>query len=143
MEPVSPLEAETENGRRLRIGMDGTNLTNIKASYLLISPLQGIVTKLATMWSKTPRARTQDLAKEKVVRCDTEEKFVLNDTLAIFGDEDIFSTIKKLRLWADRLNSEENSRFQHVEIQGAGHFWHEEGVVDQMRVSIETFVSGL
>ncbi len=143
MEVVSPLDAGSADGHSSGTEKDNADFRDIKISYLLISPLQGLVTKLATMWSETRRIKTSDLSKNKDLTCDSEEKLILNDTLAIFGNEDIFSTNKKLRLWADRLGCEENSRFQHVEIVGAGHFWHEEGVVDQMRSHIEEFVSVL
>lgn len=144
VEIVSPLEAAVEKAEHAGSEEDDIGLDDIKVSYLLISPLQGLVTKLATMWSKTPRPKTKDLSsKNKDMSCDIEKKLVENDTMAIFGDEDIFSTSKKLRLWADRLGSEMNSRFRYVEISGAGHFWHEEGVADQMWSNVVDFVFGL
>jgi alpha/beta superfamily hydrolase len=144
VEIVSPLDAAVEKAEHTGGEVDDIGLDDIKVSYLLISPLQGLVTKLATMWSKSPRLKTKDLSsKNKDEVCDLEKKMTSNDTLAIFGDEDIFSTSKKLRLWADRLASEKNSRFRHVEISGAGHFWHEEGVADQMWANVVEFLSGL
>jgi hypothetical protein len=144
VEVVSPLEAAVEKAEHGGSEFDDNGLDDIKVSYLLISPLQGLVTKLATMWSKTPRPKTKDSScKNKGEAYDLEKKLILNDTLAVFGDEDIFSTSKKLRLWADRLASEQNSLFRHAEISGAGHFWHEEGVSDKMWVNVTEFVSGL
>lgn len=144
LEIISPLDAAVENAEHPGSEVDDIGHDDIKVSYLLISPLQGLVTKLATMWSKTPRLETKDLSsKNKDEAYDLEKKLILNDTLAIFGDEDIFSSSKKLRLWADRLGSDTNSRFRHVEIGGAGHFWHEEGVADQMEANVVEFVSGL
>jgi len=144
LEIVSPLDAAVENAEHGGSEVDNIGLDDIKVSYLLISPLQGLVTKLATMWSNTSRPKTKDpSSKTKDTNCDVEKKLVENDTIAIFGDEDIFSTSKKLRLWADRLGSNINSRFRHVEISGAGHFWHEEGVADQMEANVAEFVSGL
>jgi len=93
------------------------------------------------LWSRTPRPKTKDSSQTKDANGNIEKELVENDTLAIFGNEDIFSTSKKLRLWADRLGSEQNSRFRHVEISGAGHFWHEQG--DQMLAKVTEFVSGL
>jgi hypothetical protein len=144
LEIVSPLDAAVENAEHSGSEVDDIGLDDIKVSYLLISPLQGLVTKLATMWSKTSQSKTKDpFSKTKDTNCDVEKKLVENETMAIFGDEDIFSTIKKLRLWADRLGSDTNSRFRHVEIGGAGHFWHEEGVAGQMEANVVRFVSGL
>lgn len=143
VEIVSPLEAGSGDGQSNGSKRENIDFGDIKVSYLLISPLQGLVTKLATMWSKTPQVKTKELSKNQESSCDIEVELVLNDTLAIFGDEDIFSASKKLRLWANSLNSEENSRFRHVEISGAGHFWHEEEAMNQMRTNIKKFVSGL
>jgi pimeloyl-ACP methyl ester carboxylesterase len=139
---ISPIEAGLSDGQSKVTENESNDFGDIKISYLLISPLQGLVTKLATMWSKAPRVKAKDLSNSKDATCDIEEKLVQSDTLAIFGDEDIFSPNKKLRLWADRL-ANEDSRFRHVEITGAGHFWHEEGVVNQMRSNVQEFVSGL
>jgi alpha/beta superfamily hydrolase len=144
LEIVLPLDAAVEKAEHARSEVDDFGLDDIKASYILISPLQGLVTKLATMWSKMPRLKTKDLSsKNEGEAYDLEKKLILNDTLAIFGNRDIFSSSKKMRLWADRLGSEKNSRFRHVEVDGAGHFWHEKGVADQMEASVVDFVSGL
>jgi alpha/beta superfamily hydrolase len=141
-EIISPLEAAMNKVEHFGGGKDDVGLDNIKVSYLLISPLQGLVTKLATMWSRASRPQTKDsFSKISEAHSDMEKKLIENDTLAIFGDEDIFSTSKKLRLWADRLGGEQNSRFRHVEIRGAGHFWHEQG--DRMWATVREFVSGL
>lgn len=144
MEIVSPLDAAAEKAEHAGSEKDEIGVDDIKVSYLLVSPLQGLVTKLATLWSKTPWPKMKDSSsKTKDGNCDMEKKLVENDTMAIFGDEDIFSASKKLRLWADRLGSEKNSRFRHVEISGAGHFWHEEGVADRMLANVVEFVSSL
>jgi alpha/beta superfamily hydrolase len=140
-EILSPLEAAADKAEHSGSEKDVISFDDIKVSYLLISPLQGLVTKLATLWSRTPRPKTKDSSQTKDANGDMEKELVENDTLAIFGNEDIFSTSKKLRLWADRLGSEQNSRFRHVEINGAGHFWHEQG--DQMLANVTEFVSGL
>ncbi len=142
VELASPLEAALEKAEHPGSEKDDISCHDIKVSYVLISPLQGLVTKLATMWSKTLGPKTKaSSSKTKDASYDMEKKLIENDTLAIFGDEDIFSTSKKLRLWADRLGSEQNSRFRQVEITGAGHFWHEK--VDQMSANVTDFVSGL
>jgi alpha/beta superfamily hydrolase len=140
-EILSPLEAAADKAEHSGSEEDIISFDDIKVSYLLISPLQGLVTKLATLWSRTPRPKMKDSSQTKDANGNMEKELVENDTLAIFGNEDIFSTSKKLRLWADRLGSEQNSRFRHVEISGAGHFWHEQG--DQMLAKVTEFVSGL
>jgi alpha/beta superfamily hydrolase len=141
MEINSPLESEMEKiGDHVK-REDDIDIESIKVSYLLISPLQGLITKLATMWTKTPQSRTKSSFKAIDAESNLEKKLVENETLAIFGDQDLFSSGKKLRLWADRLGSEPNSRFRYVEIDGAGHFWHE--YAGQMRENVMEFISGL
>ncbi|RFU74802.1 phosphatidylinositol-glycan biosynthesis class s [Trichoderma arundinaceum] len=97
-------------------------------AYLLVSPLQGLVTHLATM-SLVPSV----FAKRKPPQEDeAEAKLVQNPTLAVFGDGDIFVPVGKLRTWVGRLSSQPASQFQAHEIESAGHFWAEEGVLHSM-----------
>jgi pimeloyl-ACP methyl ester carboxylesterase len=58
-------------------------------------------------------------------------------SLAVYGDQDIFTSSKKVRQWAERLSSATGSRFEHVEIEGGGHFWHEDGVVEKLRTALK------
>lgn len=123
---------------------DIVELGDTKVSYILVSPLQGMVTKLATMWNFGSKSKSAESGMDQgPAGCEMENKLVMNDTLAIFGDEDIFSSSKRLRAWAGRLAGSENSRFQQVEIPGAGHFWHEAEHIEQMNKAIRGFLSGL
>lgn len=122
--------------------MPSVDLGNIKAAYLLVSPLQGLVPNLVTMWSLIPQASSKRKNARAGEGCD-EDKLIANDTIAVFGDRDVFSGVKKLRAWAARLSSAESSRFIYTEISGAGHFWLEEGVVGKMRGAIREFVREL
>ena len=111
-----------------------------RTSYLLISPLLPPVSTLATMFSKFSVTQGSEQSHptrvgnaETVVR---REKFLGHDTLAVYGDKDVFTSQRKLRKWAEHLACESNSRFQFREIAGAGHFWLEGGVEQQMRVAV-------
>lgn len=97
-------------------------------AYLLVSPLQGLVTHLATM-SLVPSVFAKRSPPQED---DTETKLVLNPTLAVFGDGDIFVPVGKLRAWVSRLSSQQASQFHGHEIGSAGHFWAEEGVLHSM-----------
>ncbi|KAM0477748.1 hypothetical protein ACHAPX_005511 [Trichoderma viride] len=99
-----------------------------RPAYLLVSPLQGLVTHLATM-SLVPSVFARQKPRQED---DAEAKLVRNPTLAVFGDNDIFVPVGKLRAWAGRLSSQPGSQFQGHEIGSAGHFWAEEGVLDAM-----------
>jgi alpha/beta superfamily hydrolase len=131
-------------------------LDDLQPAYLLISPLQGLIISLATMWTSSsstispfPSLPTKkhnpksEARTQKPPSAFPDHNLFTNPTLAVFGTDDIFTSSKKLRAWATRLQNARNSRFCHVEVQGAGHFWHEDGVADVMRGVVREFVSGL
>lgn len=119
-------------------------------AYILVSPLQGIITNLATM--------SRSLAS---VDPAAEAKLWQNPTLAVYGNQDVFVSAAKLREWTARMTDSEQpqqgdgkkrampergireSRFEGREIAGAGHFWIEEGVLGQMMGWVDQFVRGL
>jgi alpha/beta superfamily hydrolase len=141
--PVSPGVSCVANGQRDLSRMVNVGLEDMKVAYVLVSPLQGLVTKLATLWTFKSRRKESSTTKQGPSECGAEEKLVLNDTLAVFGDEDVFSSSKNLHTWAEKLHEKKDSKFVYAEVSGAGHFWHEEGVVDELRQYISRFVSGL
>ena len=63
--------------------------------------------------------------------------------MAVFGSSDIFTSAKKLRSWAQSISARPNSSFQFVEIDGAGHFWHEDGVEKRLRLAVREWIRGL
>ncbi|KAK8924404.1 hypothetical protein VCV18_004825 [Metarhizium anisopliae] len=108
-----------------------------RPAYLLVSPLQGVVTHLATMallpWPRAGRRRDDDAGERKLVE---------NATLAVFGDRDVFVPVARLRAWVARLGGQ-GSLFAAREVASAGHFWGEDGVLDLMTESVEAFAAGL
>lgn len=95
--------------------------------YLLISPLTPPVSmllapSLSHTWHKS--------------REDTQEVIGKHASLAIYGDQDGFSSAKRLRDWSEVHKAEPGSQFSSVEIAGAGHFWAESGVEERMRVAL-------
>ena len=99
--------------------------------YLLISPLTPPVSTCAAMglghkfWARGKEGSGEVIGKHKA--------------LAIFGDQDVFSSAKKTRDWAERLREESRERFSAVEIAGAGHFWHEHGVEGELRAALRAW----
>jgi hypothetical protein len=135
-------------------------------AYLLVSPLQGLITSLATMSFGNPFGKKKSEAadsdpgptrrasshsqlrgsneEEDVgVAAESELKLVRNPTLAVYGDRDVFVAAKKLREWGARLERRPESRFRAHEISTAGHFWIEERVAYVMRDAVKTFADGL
>ncbi|KAF4627266.1 hypothetical protein G7Y89_g10886 [Cudoniella acicularis] len=112
----------------------------LKTAYLLVSPLQGWINSLATMFT-FKSGRDQDFASEN------EMKFTIDPTLAVFGDDDIFVSVKKLRAWVEKLEKAgkggENSHFRHREVAGAGHFWLRYEAVTILEEEVRNFVNTL
>ncbi|KAI1413069.1 Alpha/Beta hydrolase protein [Hypoxylon sp. FL1857] len=131
------------------------NLVRFRCAYLLVSPPVGIVTTIATMtfsnpfssWSKRRKGGTvlnrnhEGYAKREEV--EAEAKLMKHPTLAIYGDQDGFLALKKMRDWTAQLSSAEGSQFDHVEVSGAGHFWIEEGVVYELKEAVSSFAARL
>jgi pimeloyl-ACP methyl ester carboxylesterase len=138
--------------------------TSYRPAYLLVSPLQGVVTNLATMsfgspllslsrrlptrsnsWSGRSVSDTEtanDRSREPPPS-DAEQKLVLHPTLAIYGDRDSFVPVRKLREWASRLEGMPNSKFRAHEVSSAGHFWAQGNVAGIMRDAVKTFAESV
>lgn len=82
--------------------------------HLLVSPLLPPVSVLTTMFSwysaQPPRKGVDGI--------------VTSPTLAVFGGNDGFTSAKKLKGWAERLQTGSEGTFRFVEIAEAGHFWN-------------------
>ncbi|KAK4180945.1 hypothetical protein QBC36DRAFT_2396 [Triangularia setosa] len=134
--------------------------TQFRPAYLLVSPLQGVVTNLITMsvptpissfarkaWNRLPakpgkKAPTPTAAQTSVAD-NPEDKLVQNDTLVVYGDNDIFSPVRKLRAWTSRLQAVPNSKFRGVEVSTATHFWAQAKVAHTLRDAVMVFAESL
>ncbi|EAQ83093.1 hypothetical protein CHGG_10911 [Chaetomium globosum CBS 148.51] len=132
-------------------------------AYLLVSPLQGVITSLATM-SLTPLlsmsgawARFSAKGNNATIHSDAsetgphdaatpaeaEEKLVHNATLAVYGDRDGFVPVRKLRDWASRLEAIPDSKFRAHEVSSANHFWAQGNVASTLRDAVAIFGGSL
>jgi hypothetical protein len=96
--------------------------------YLLISPLTPPVSVLAA-----PALGQRFWSRSKEISQDAIGKLA---TLAIYGDQDMFTSAKKLRDWCAHMSVATQSQFLGVEIAGAGHFWVENGVEARLRAAL-------
>ncbi|KAF2197027.1 hypothetical protein GQ43DRAFT_444591 [Delitschia confertaspora ATCC 74209] len=100
------------------------------AHYLLISPL---LPPLSTLVAPTLSYRfwNRHSAAHHV------QAFLHHPTLAVFGDQDSFTSARRLRHWAEKIESGgflgPDERFHFELVEGAGHFWREEGVEERLR----------
>lgn len=106
-----------------------------KPAYLLISPLLPPISSLTALSFSQASSKTD---KEEL-----QTRLSTNPSLAVFGSDDIFTSTKKLRAWAQSISGCPNSSFQFVEIDGAGHFWHEDGVEKRLRLAVREWIRGL
>lgn len=59
--------------------------------------------------------------------------------LVVYGDGDTFTGVKKYRRWRERMAGVSAS-WSGVEVEGAGHFWHEEGVMEELEGAVRTWI---
>lgn len=102
--------------------------------YLLISPLTPPVSTVVA-----PGLGQRFWSREK----EGIEVVGKHTALAVLGDQDIFSSAKKSREWAERMRGRPGSRFEYVEVVGAGHFWHEIGVEETLRGALRGWEGGV
>jgi hypothetical protein len=115
--------------------VDRAPITMPEVRYLLISPLSPPISTLLApalghkFWSKS--------------KGDHEDVIGLHTTLAIYGDQDIFTSAKRTRDWSEQLKARPGSQFSSVEIADAGHFWVEKGVEDKLRGAFRCWEVGV
>jgi alpha/beta superfamily hydrolase len=107
----------------------------VSVAYLLISPLLPPISAFTTLpfGSNALRGHSEEIL----------HRLSANPTLAVFANNDAFTSAKKLREWAQDLSTRANSRFQFVEIDGAGHFWRTHQVQKSLRVAMGHWVKSL
>ncbi|KAJ8116536.1 hypothetical protein OPT61_g2054 [Boeremia exigua] len=127
------LRSLSHRGRRHENSVESLDQAEVNVAipevrYLLVSPLTPPISTLAApALSQKPWSRSEDTTS-------IIGKFV---SLAIYGDQDIFASAKKIRDWSDHLRAQYGPTFSSVEITGAGHFWVEQGVEKQLRTALK------
>ncbi|KAI9682096.1 MAG: hypothetical protein M1817_000150 [Caeruleum heppii] len=111
-----------------------------RTCYLLVSPLLPPVSRLATLFT-APTAADSVRGPSHVDGAGSHLTSHL--TLAVYGTKDGFTSIKKLRRWAQELSSGPHSRFASREVDGAGHFWQEVGTEVVLRREVKQWAQGL
>ncbi|KAL9129602.1 MAG: hypothetical protein Q9217_001990 [Psora testacea] len=99
-------------------------ISELRTAYLLVSPL---LPPLSSFLALSMGQRNGRVGEEKLVQAHT---------LVVYGNRDIFTSQRKLRRWAEGLKERVGSRFRFSEVQGAGHFWKEEGVEEEMKRAV-------
>lgn len=102
-----------------------------QVAYLLISPLMAPVsTGLALGLRASPKDGSASLME-------------LNPTLIAGGSEDLFTSAKRLVGWLDKLQKASHGLLTSHIVEGAGHFWTEDGVMHVLTESLSHWSSAL
>lgn len=114
-------------------------------SYLLVSPLLPPINLFLTLFlNLSLEVDTQASGQQRHIPCPKPaDQLCAHRTLAIYGDEDIFTSVSKLRKWSSELGAGPQSLFMSTEIEGAGHFWREDGVEHEARQSLREWLNRL
>ncbi|KAK5171741.1 uncharacterized protein LTR77_003377 [Saxophila tyrrhenica] len=107
--------------------------------YLVISPVLLPFTSL--LLPPGPPSVFAGLRKRSEADTHAGDLFIKNPTLALFGSSDVLTASKRLKAWAEKLSASPKSSFTWEEIEGAGHFWHEPGVMQALQEKIKTWVA--
>ena len=149
---VSPEEAsEAAAATAAAAPMPHLEFGEVEAAYLLISPIQGVVGGLATMFTTTSAKsllptlsfRKKETHTGSAAVSAGDRKFVENKTLVVFGNKDSFSNADRMRKWTHKLEAVEGTRFRAVEVNNGGHFWHEMEELEVLKRSVERWVREL
>jgi alpha/beta superfamily hydrolase len=111
----------------------------IKSRYLVISPV--LIPFTHTLCPPGPPSMFSGLRKNADNESHAAKPFLANLTLALFGSSDVFTASKRLKAWAQKMVDASESKFAWEEIDGAGHFWNEAGVMQALQRRIEKWLS--
>lgn len=111
----------------------------VRPSYLVISPV--LLPFSHTLCPPGPPSLMPGLRRHSSADSDAGGAFHVNDTLALFGSSDTFTSSRRLKTWAEKNMKESKASFEWTQIDGAGHFWSEDGVMQALQKRIAEWVS--
>ncbi|KGO45130.1 hypothetical protein PEXP_091600 [Penicillium expansum] len=110
-------------------------------SYLLVSPLLPPISQLLTVFSTLSLNLKTETSKGSHIPCPRPaDQQSTHRTLALFGDQDTFTSVGKLERWSGDMVHMPCSQFQFRMIDGAGHFWRENGVEVRARHALKEWL---
>lgn len=121
-------------------GEPSTFHDSISTSYLLVSPLLPPASSFLTVFSTLSIDVGDRSAQAPPAR--PADQLSAHRTLALFGDGDAFTSVRKLQRWSTEMGRMPQSRFRGCEIEGAGHFWRENGVETEARRVLREWLRG-
>ncbi|KAB8239662.1 uncharacterized protein BDW43DRAFT_296037 [Aspergillus alliaceus] len=135
--PERPLVA-----RDYRAMVERLDITRASISYLLVSPLLPPLNLFLTFFSTMSLDISIHIPsqREQIPCPKPTHQLCTHPSLAIYGNQDTFTSASKLNKWSDELSHAPRSQFRSAEIDGAGHFWREDGVESQARDALRNWL---
>ncbi|CAI7663522.1 unnamed protein product [Penicillium glandicola] len=110
-------------------------------SYLLVSPLLPPISQFLTVFSTLSLKVKTETPEGPHIPCPRPaDQQSAHHTLALFGNQDTFTSAEKLQKWSDEMVHMPRSQFQFRMIEGAGHFWCENGVEVRARHALKEWL---
>jgi pimeloyl-ACP methyl ester carboxylesterase len=120
------------------------NVASPSVAYLLVSPILPPASFFTALSLLGQNRRLDTVLLGIPIQSGTpSENLTTHPSLAVYGNSDGFTSARKLRDWAAQLAESRDSQFCSHEINGAGHFWHEDGVELQLRRTIREWLATL
>ncbi|KAL5342804.1 Alpha/Beta hydrolase protein [Aspergillus crustosus] len=140
--PPSTLVQDPEALSSWQNAKDPLQSINTTTSHLLISPLLPPINLFLTLFlDLSLEVDTEASGQRRKIPCPKpSDQLCAHRTLAIYGDEDTFTSASKLRNWSDELSNVPQSQFASKEVEGAGHFWREPGAEQEARQSLRLWL---
>ncbi|KAJ9606499.1 hypothetical protein H2200_009460 [Cladophialophora chaetospira] len=107
-----------------------------EVAYLIVSPILSVAAGFTTMFSKlrfTMKSRQVGTISE-----DEFQELSSHPCCCLYGNKDAFTSVRKLQKWVAGLRSRPGSQFTSIEAD-AGHFWHEESGIVQLKQGLAEF----
>jgi pimeloyl-ACP methyl ester carboxylesterase len=113
-----------------------------QTAYLLISPVLPPMTTLITMFSR-PNFEHRDPNTGRTIKdhSSKDDKFLKHPACIIYGDKDVFTSSRRVHKWAEELHNQARSTFTSYGVEGAGHFWIEDGAVGQLQSCLDQWLT--
>lgn len=105
---------------------NGVAESHSKFHVLLVSPLLPPIT-----WFLSPFSGRNLRSNH-----DEYRQLMRHQTLAVFGDQDVFTSGQKLQRWGQALSSDPSSKFEFNSVPKVGHSWQEPGATQSLTESI-------
>lgn len=129
---------KTNSSSTASSGGDGSR-PDIATHYLLISPVILPLTN-SLCPPGPPSVGLGSLSIRTQSNSAAGSQFLSHPTLVVFGSKDVFTSSKRLRSWSEKQVKLSHSRFEWAEIEGAGHFWSEEGAMEGLLEMVKGWI---